>query len=232
MKNLKEQSLVTFDKILVPSLLTFISWASWIQMWLILAYGFFWVVMQYKQDDVNNFVQILKDNPWIFTKEILETKEFQDGFVLILEKYIRERGSTKKEIIKNILLWFTQISQEKKEKFKLEKILDILNRITETEISILNEIDKWEIDEVIKKKTSSIHCWDEFIAKEYHDLKYFESLGLIYIHLDTEVSEIEEQEWDEEDWYFNTGKFYTKINNFEFFELSEFWDEFIKYIKK
>lgn len=142
MKDLKEQSLASFNKILAPSLLALLTTMPEIQMPLILAYWFFWVVMQYKQDDVNNFVKIIQDNPWIFTKDIIETKEFQNGFVIILEQYIKERNKTKKEIIKNIFLWFTKLSEKEKEKFELEKLLDITSKITNDEIIEIRKIYK------------------------------------------------------------------------------------------
>ena len=142
MKDLKEQSSASFNKILAPSLLALLTTMPEIQMPLILAYWFFWVVMQYKQDDVNNFVKIIQDNPWIFTKDIIETKEFQNGFVIILEQYIKERNKTKKEIIKNIFLWFTKLSEKEKEKFELEKLLDITSKITNDEIIEIRKIYK------------------------------------------------------------------------------------------
>lgn len=56
-------------------------------------------------------------------------------------------------------------------------------------------------------------------------------MGIIDIGSNIETSEIEKQEWDEESWIINTGIFYTKINNSEYFELNLFWEKFIKYIK-
>jgi hypothetical protein len=137
---LKEQSLATFDKILIPSLLTYISWASGIQMWLMLAHGFFGVVMQYKQNDVNDFVKILQENHWVFTKEIIETQEFKDWFVVVLEEYIKERNKTKKEIIKNIFLWFIKLSKEEKKEYKLERLINITKLITFEEILMLQKL--------------------------------------------------------------------------------------------
>jgi len=231
MRNLKEQSLATFDKILIPTMLAFLSWVPEIQLSLMLAYWFFGVSMQYKQNDVNNFVKILEDNPEIFTKEIMQTEEFKDWFVIILESYIKERNKSKKEIIKNIFLWFTKLTEKEKEEFELEKMLDILNKISEKEINLLDEIYKWKIDENIKK-TVTDNYQESYEDKNYSNLKYLESLSLIIIYSDIESSIAEETEWDEEDWYHTTGRTYSRIISSENFELSNFWSIFIEYIIK
>ena len=89
MQTIKNQFLATFDKILIPIAINFISNSPELQSVLILAYWFFWIGIQYKQNEINEFVQILIDNPWIFTKKIIKTKEFKDWFLFILENYLK-----------------------------------------------------------------------------------------------------------------------------------------------
>lgn len=230
MKDLKEQSLATFDKILWPTWLALLSTMPEIQMPLMLAYWFFWVVMQYKQDDVNNFVKILQDNPWIFTKEIVKTKEFQDWFLVIFESYLKERSEEKRKNIKSILLWFTEIPKEEKEEFELEKILDILNKISLNEICILKQIKDNKIETLIKNtSTGSYSTYN--ISKHYNNIKYFESLWLINIDSSIESQTKEWMDWDwKEQISFPNGKFETDIYSNEEFELNSFWEKFIKYI--
>jgi len=140
MKDLQEQSLATFDKILAPTWLALLSSMPELQVPLMMAYGFYWVVMQYKQDEVNAFINIIQDNPWIFTKKIVETKEFQNWFIIIFEEYIKERNEEKRAILKNIFLWFTKLSEEDKGKFKLERLIHITKNITFEETIYLRKV--------------------------------------------------------------------------------------------
>lgn len=142
MESLKNQALVSLDKILFPSVITFVNNFPALQTSLILAYWFFWVVMQYKQNEINDFIQLIINNPWIFAKEVIETKEFEDWFLVIFETYLKERSNEKREIIKNIFLWFAELSQGKKENYELERILDITNKITFPEITFLKYINE------------------------------------------------------------------------------------------
>lgn len=85
------------------------------------------------------WVERVRDNPSIFTKEILENEQFQDGFVFILENYIRERSEEKRKVLQSIFFGFT--SSKNKETFALEKFTHTLNVISEEDISILKDVD-------------------------------------------------------------------------------------------
>jgi hypothetical protein len=47
--------------------------------------------MKLRQERVLEWVEMVRDNPSIFTEQILSDEKFQDGFVLALEKYIVEK---------------------------------------------------------------------------------------------------------------------------------------------
>ena len=47
------------------------------------------------------WVEMIRDNPEIFAREVINQEEFQDGFVYALEKYIIERNEMKRKYYKN-----------------------------------------------------------------------------------------------------------------------------------
>lgn len=92
------------------------------------AIGLYGYYMAMKQEDLNEFVDFLRDNPDIFRQEIVESVEFQNGFVQNLKTYLESRTQEKKNAVKNILINFTQ--SENKEEFELERLHTTLLQIS------------------------------------------------------------------------------------------------------
>jgi len=95
--------------------------------------------MKLRQERVIEWAEMIKDNPGVFAKEILETNQFQDGFVFALEKYIRERSEVKRKIMKNIFLSFTEA--EKKGNFEIERMYHTLSILNYDDLMILKDVD-------------------------------------------------------------------------------------------
>lgn len=95
--------------------------------------------MKLRQKRALEWVEMVRDNPSIFTKEILSDECFQDGFVVALEKYLVERNEEKRKIFRNIFLGFAQA--ENKEKFPLEKFTHTLSQLGELDIEVLRNVD-------------------------------------------------------------------------------------------
>ncbi len=74
------------------------------------------------------WVETIKDNPNIFTKNILCSQNFQDGFVYAFEKFIKERNNEKRKIIKNIFLGFSK--SKDLENFELERFINIASLLS------------------------------------------------------------------------------------------------------
>lgn len=81
------------------------------------------------------WVEMVRDNTDIFTEQIFKQEEFQDGFVFSLEKYIRERNSKKRDVVKKIFLGYATVTD--KEKFELERMTNILSTISISAIELL-----------------------------------------------------------------------------------------------
>ncbi|MBU1067803.1 hypothetical protein KKE60_08455 [Patescibacteria group bacterium] len=91
-------------------------------------YGFFPALMQLKQERVNEISEFIQEHPEEFRKEIVQSPEFGDGFLIFFEEYLKSRAKTKREILKRIILGFA-ISEDK-EKYELERLSNCLERIT------------------------------------------------------------------------------------------------------
>lgn len=84
------------------------------------------------------WVEMVRDNPNIFVKEVLETEEFQDGFVFSLEKYLVERNEEKRKYLRKIFLNYSKTQE--KNTFELEKFFHVLSQLTVDDIFTLKYI--------------------------------------------------------------------------------------------
>ena len=88
---LKDASLVVLDKLVdsIPGLS--IAWG--------LSKALYNAGLVLRQQRALEWVEMVRDNPHIFTEQVLKDETFQDGFVFALEKYIRERIEEKRKIM-------------------------------------------------------------------------------------------------------------------------------------
>ena len=95
--------------------------------------------IQLRQEKALEWVEMVRAHPEIFTKELLEQPDFQDGFVFALEKYLSERNAAKRIYFRSIFLGYAQISN--RNNFPLEKLIHTLSQLSEMDISVLRDID-------------------------------------------------------------------------------------------
>lgn len=93
--------------------------------------------LKLRQKKALEWVEMIKDNPYIFTQELLKNEIFQDGFACALEKYIIERNEKKRKYFRNIFLGFS-ISDDKQD-FPLEKFIHTLSQSSEVDIEVLRD---------------------------------------------------------------------------------------------
>lgn len=131
---LKGSALVVADQIAssIPALN--IAWG--------LSKALFGAGMKLRQQRALEWVELIRDNPEVFTKELLEQEELQDGFVYAFEKYLVERSEQKRKIFRNIFLGFAKADD--KRNFPLEKFSHTLSQLGEVDIEVLREV---KIDE-------------------------------------------------------------------------------------
>ncbi len=102
--------------------------------------------MKLREDRALEFIKSIQDRPDIFAGEVLNTEEFQDGFVYAFEKYLAERSEKKRKIARDIFCGFTK--SEDKQSFELEKFNFILSQLSESNLHILSiysdgTVDRW-----------------------------------------------------------------------------------------
>ncbi len=108
-----------------------------------LAWGLSKVVLgaglKLRQKRALEWVEMVRDNPDVFTEDVLRSEAFQDGFVYALEHFLRERSEAKRKAFKKIFLGFA--SSEDKDAFPLEKYTSTLAQLTAGDISVLRTLD-------------------------------------------------------------------------------------------
>lgn len=75
-----------------------------------------------------------------FLKELESSEQALDWLAICFEAYIKERNKEKREIIKNIFLWFTELPEDEKEKFELEKLINTINVMSLNDITVFKEL--------------------------------------------------------------------------------------------
>lgn len=95
--------------------------------------------MKLRQQRALEWVEMIRDHPEVFTKELLEQEEFQDGFVIALEKYLTERNEEKRKYFRNIFLGYASLNH--KQLFPLEKFIHTLSQMSVEDINVLRDVD-------------------------------------------------------------------------------------------
>lgn len=127
----KDSSLVVIDAIVDNIPLLNIAWGLFKSL-----YG---AGLKFRQQRALEWVEMVRDNPHIFTEHILKDEKFQDGFVYALEKYIPERVEKKREYLRLVFLGFAQESD--KNNFELERIYHAISILNLDDISFLRKVN-------------------------------------------------------------------------------------------
>lgn len=100
-----------------------------------MAVALFGPAIERRQDRATELIQYVKDHIGDFTPEILANEVFQDGFVLLMEKYIRERNEDKRLILQQILQGY--IEAPNLLDYPLEEMTDLVARIRMSDVAVL-----------------------------------------------------------------------------------------------
>lgn len=190
---LKDSALVVADQIAssIPALN--IAWG--------LSKALFGAGMKLRQQKALEWVEMVRDNPEVFTKELLEQEEFQDGFVYVLEKYLVERNENKREMARNIFLGFVQANNL--ENFPLERLCIALEQLSLRDIEVLKDVDTERNDRNYQIYGSTDKNVDNI----------FNLIHVGILRLDT------------------SARFASEGYNAPFITITNFGKEFVKYIK-
>lgn len=148
MPDYKDWIELTVDKIVFPAGALILSLLDLHPYWQFTMLGAMWlfgIYLQYNQSKLDEFIQFIQDNPESFTEEIVTTEAFKEWFIKIFESYIKTRSERKRKIIQSILLWYSRFSEDEMREFELEKILDVLDRVSLESIDFIRYL-KVEIE--------------------------------------------------------------------------------------
>jgi hypothetical protein len=211
---------------ILPMISSFVSqFPEFMPHW-ILVQGFFGSLFDLQQEKINEFVEFIKNNKEIFTKEIIITQDFKDGFLITFQEYIKQRNKEKRKYIQNIFLGFA--TADDKINFELERMCDLLNKLSSFQFYILKKFNS--------NKKIKISNEDRNEAEsDYDDIRYLQSLGLLNISIEqkietditTEKRVINHEKHSGEE-YLSDANSYLDEN--ETFYLSAFGEDFIDFI--
>lgn len=98
----------------------------------------FGVTIAYKQEKLNQFTQYLMDNQDIFTEDLFQSSEFQDGLIVFIDSYFKLRSNEKLKLAQNIFYDFAVNGN--KTIYPLERYDDTLEKISHNGIRFLGFI--------------------------------------------------------------------------------------------
>lgn len=184
--------------------------------------------LKLRQQRALEWVEMIRDNPTIFTKQILEQSEFQDGFVFVLEKYVTERNEQKREIIKRIFLGYANTTE--REKFELERLISTLSLISYDGLVLLGLLEKLSSKETHGKMLSEL--LKDYLVKDSNDnpgkynLKPNENIREVWLNAETDLISIGVLRT------YNIARWGGKDHvSYPDYDLSKLGKEMIKYIK-
>ena len=183
---------------------------------------------------VDEFLTYVSDGR--FVKDLLEDEQFQDGLALAFRAYVQQRNEKKRDLIKKVFMGFAE--EENKEDFELERIFDVIEKISFDQMKMLKKVSK---DGTLLLISNNIFSKDIDVSV-YAQAKYLESLGLLYIEFHSEAHM--EEGIEKMGSYADNASFFAndippmkkenivKLETSETLVSSDFGKEFIQYIQE
>lgn len=91
-----------------------------------------------RQKKALEWIEMVRDNPSIITRELLESNNFQDAFVASLEGYVKERSQDKRTVLRSIFIDYSAFPNS--EDYPLEKMQNLVNLITLNEMRTFSSL--------------------------------------------------------------------------------------------
>lgn len=99
-----------------------------------MAAALFGPAIERRQERARQLMEFIDNKINSIPNDIFENKTFQDGFVFLLEKYIRERNDDKRLILQQILLGY--INAPNLLDYPLEEMTDLISRIRMADVAV------------------------------------------------------------------------------------------------
>jgi hypothetical protein len=123
-----------------------------------IAKGFYGAAIRLRQEKAIEWIEMVRDNPSIFTEMVFSDEKFQEGFVTAFQQYLTARVKEKRKYLRNIFIDFTR--SKTKDEFELERLYDSYLKISPHGINVLMFIKTKIvpfIEEDLKKEVAKSH---------------------------------------------------------------------------
>jgi hypothetical protein len=114
-----------------------------------MAAALFGPAIERRRDRAEQLIKFVHDNIGGISAAVLEDKVFQDGFVFLLEKYIRERNDDKRLILQQILLGYINVPSLLD--YPLEEMSELVARIRMSDVEVFRQALREEAKQGIKQ---------------------------------------------------------------------------------
>ena len=104
------------------------------------AYGLYGFYLLYKQEELNGLLRWIRDRPDDFAEHVVDQKAFKDGFLVVLEHYLKVRSEEKRDLIRSIFLDFAR--EEDKESYDLERLSRTVESLSSDGLQYLRFLSK------------------------------------------------------------------------------------------
>lgn len=118
--------------------------------------------LELRQQRALEWVEAISNDSSAFNEDLINSEEFQDGFVVALEDYIKIRDHIKRSVARKVFKEFA--ISDKKIDFQLERYNDTLQKISPSSISLLGFIKKVVIpyrEKYIREKMATLNLGTE-----------------------------------------------------------------------
>lgn len=95
--------------------------------------------LKLRQNRALEWVEMVRDNPGVFTEKVLSDENFQDGFVYALERYVRERSEQKRQLLRAVFLGFADYSD--RDSVELERMCHVLTVLNDDDLRVMRRVD-------------------------------------------------------------------------------------------
>ena len=121
-----------------------------------LSRALFGSAMELRNERALEWVKMIHKNPGVFTEDLMNSEEFQDGFAVALEDYITLRNKDKRSIARKVFTGFA--TSKSKQNFPMERYNDTLAKISSEGLVMLAFLDKTILplrEKAIKKELAT-----------------------------------------------------------------------------
>ena len=89
--------------------------------------------LELRQKRAIEFIELIRDNPTVFNKQLLQSEDFQDAFAWSFEKYLIQRLQYKRIIMQQVFLGFAKAN---KPEFPIERIYTVIENLTFLDVAV------------------------------------------------------------------------------------------------